>query len=323
LVKKHLINNNAKMLLALIDKKSNPKTQALTVRPDSSLAENTLFTGAAHEPSMISELSKEIISADRIDFLISFIKWSGLRLLMKALESFTTRGGKLRVITTSYLGATDFKAVDLLSKLPNTEIRISYDTERTRLHAKTYVFWRETGFSTVYIGSSNISQAAMTSGLEWNIKLSEYDSGDILDKVNATFESYWNNHEFTPFIHGLDADRLRKALKSERFPSDDEKNHFAFNFDITPYYYQQEILDKLKAERELHHSYKNLLVAATGTGKTVIAAFDYRDFRKQNPGKPNRVLFVAHRKEILEQSRDCFRAILKDYNFGSLLVGKH
>ncbi len=322
LVKKHLINNNAKMLLALIDKKSNPKTQALTVRPDSSLAENTLFTGAAHEPSMISELSKEIISADRIDFLISFIKWSGLRLLMKALESFTTRGGKLRVITTSYLGATDFKAVDLLSKLPNTEIRISYDTERTRLHAKTYVFWRETGFSTVYIGSSNISQAAMTSGLEWNIKLSEYDSGDILDKVNATFESYWNNHEFVPFIHGLDADRLRKALKSERFPSDDEKNQFAFNFDITPYYYQQEILDKLKAERELHHSYKNLLVAATGTGKTVIAAFDYRNFCKQHPGKP-RLLFVAHRKEILEQSRDCFRAILKDYNFGSLLVGKH
>jgi superfamily II DNA or RNA helicase len=322
-VKKHLIHNDGKMLLALVDKKNIQINQAPPVRPDTSLAENALFTGALQEPSMITELGKEIFSADRIDFLVSFIKWSGLRLLMNALDQFTARGGKLRVITTSYLGATDFKAVDLLSKLSNTEVRISYDTERTRLHAKTYVFWRDTGFSTVYIGSSNVSQAAMTSGLEWNIKLSEYDSRDILDKVNATFESYWHNHEFIPFIPGLDADRLRRALKSERFQSDDEKNQFAFNFDINPYYYQQEILDKLKAERELHHSYKNLVIAATGTGKTVMAAFDYRNFCREHNKNPNRLLFVAHRKEILEQSRDCFRVILKDNNFGSLLVGRY
>ena len=82
-------------------------------------------------------------------------------------------------------------------------------------HAKTYVFWRDTGFSTVYIGSSNISESATTSGLEWNIKLSEYDSGDILEKIRATFEGYWNNPEFTPFIAALDSERLRKALRSE------------------------------------------------------------------------------------------------------------
>ncbi|MHB8076696.1 DUF3427 domain-containing protein [Desulfosporosinus fructosivorans] len=324
-VKSFLIQQDAQMLLSLVDKKANRQTALLgsekIVRPDTSISENSLFTGAVHEPSMVSELKKEILSSHRIDFLVSFIKWSGLRLIINELTQFTANGGKLRVITTSYLGGTDFKAVEQLSKLSNTEIHISYDTERTRLHAKTYVFWRDTGFSTVYIGSSNISESAMTSGLEWNIKLSQNDSGDILEKIRATFEGYWNNPEFTPFIAAIDSERLRNALKSERRTSQDEAGTVAFNFDIKPYYYQQEILDKLKAEREVHNSFKNLVVAATGTGKTVIAAFDYRDFCRANPGKPNKLLFVAHRKEILSQSLACFRGILKDLNFGSMMVG--
>ncbi len=324
-VKSFLIEQDAQLLLSLVDKKANRQTALMDaekiVRPETSISENSLFTGAVHEPSMVSELRKEILSSHRIDFLVSFIRWSGLRLIINELARFTANGGKLRVITTSYLGATDFKAVEQLSKLTNTEIHISYDTDRTRLHAKTYVFWRDTGFSTVYIGSSNISESAMTSWLQWNIKLSQYDSGDILEKIRATFEGYWNSPEFTTFIPQLDSERLRKALKSERRISQDEQGSVVFNFDIKPYYYQQEILDKLQAERKVHHSCKNLIVAATGTGKTVIAAFDYRDFCRANPNKPNRLLFVAHRKEILSQSMACFRGILKDLNFGSMMVG--
>ncbi len=325
LVRDHLVNQDARLLLAIADKKESLPARndgaSPIVRPDTSIAENSLFTGAAHEPSMVSELKKEILSSDRIEFLVSFIKWSGLRLIIQELATFTQRGGQLRVITTSYLGATDYKAIQQLSALPNTEIRISYDTERTRLHAKTYVFWRDSGFSCAYIGSSNISEPAMTSGLEWNIKLSEYDSRDILKKIQVTFASYWNSHDFIRFIPELDGERLRQALKSERGHSQDEEGRFAFNFDITPYYFQQEILDKLKAERDIHDSYRNLVVAATGTGKTVVAAFDFKRFVREHPGQPNRLLFVAHRKEILQQSRDCFRAILNNYNFGSMLVG--
>jgi len=324
-VKDFLVRQDAQMLLSLVDKKADKQrtlsARGKSIRPETSLAENSLFTGAVHEPNMFSELQKEILSCHRIDFLVSFIKWSGLRLIINELRRFTENGGHLRVITTSYLGATDYKAIEQLSKLTNAEIHISYDTERTRLHAKTYIFWRDTGFSTVYIGSSNMSESAMTSGLEWNLKLSQYDAGDILEKIRATFEGYWNNPEFTPFIPQIDAERLRQALRSERRNSQDEDHTLTFNFDIQPYYYQQEILDKLKAEREIHNSYKNLVVAATGTGKTVIAAFDYRDFCRKNPHKPNRLLFVAHRKEILSQSLACFRGILKDLNFGSLLVG--
>src|ERR1035438_9482208 len=103
-------------------------------------------------------------SADSMDVLISFIKWSGLRLLMRGFEELSQRGGQIRIITTSYMGASDAEAIEWLARQVNTTVRVSYDTDRTRLHAKAYYFHRNTGFSTAYIGSANLSQAAMTSG---------------------------------------------------------------------------------------------------------------------------------------------------------------
>ena len=288
-------------------------------KPKTPLSVGSLLTATSGDPSLVSQLKKEILHADRIDMLVSFIKWSGIRIIKDELEEFT-KHGKLRVVTTSYLGATDLKAIQFLLNLPNTDVKVSFDTKRTRLHAKAYIFHRESGFGCSYIGSSNISNPAMTDGLEWNVKVCQYESEHLWEKINATFETYQLAKEFDQ-ISCDDLPRLDNALNQERKPSESsQSNHLAF-FDIKPYPYQQEILDKLEAERTLHNRSKNLVVAATGTGKTVIAAFDFKRF-SSTPNR-SRLLFVAHREEILTQSRSVFRNILRSQNFGELWVGSH
>ena len=308
-----------KFLLQSLEKRRNKVKPTKWETPTTSLTRSFLFTNSKKDTSIVSELMKEISSSDSMDMLVSFIKYSGLRLIYPCLEKFTSRGGKLRIITTTYMGATDPKACEMLSKLKNTEIKISYNVKETRLHAKAYIFHRNSGFSTAYVGSSNLSHAAIADGLEWNMKVTQQDLPHILDKMKTTFEIYWNSDEFVPFQES-DAEKLKEAIDRERGKGKEKEP--SFFVDVTPYPYQQGILDALQTEREEKGRYKNLVVAATGTGKTLISAFDYRRFAKARK-EGAKLLFIAHREEILKQSIAAFRQVLKNDTFGELAVGNH
>ena len=274
-------------------------------RPLTPLRDTVLMTNARGEPSVGRELLAEIASADRIDLVCAFIRWTGIRELLPALRHHVQSGLELRVITTTYTGTTEPRALEALHALGG-QVKVSYDTSTTRLHAKAWLFHRSNGHSTVYIGSSNLTFSAQVTGLEWNVRAAQQSNPGLVGKFGATFSSYWANPQFEAF----DVDRFRVAQKRL------ERNDVDLTpFDIQPYPFQRQILEKLQVDRSRGYPH-NLVVAATGTGKTVMAGLDYRLLKDQLPRA--RLLYVAHRKEILEQSRTMFRHILRDGAFGEL-----
>ncbi|MCG9767296.1 DUF3427 domain-containing protein [Pseudoalteromonas piscicida] len=319
----NLLAGQGKILTALYEIE-NPvaadlKKYVEDIFPLTGLTQSELFCGSNAGLSLESELKREIRSSDKIYWLVSFIKWAGIRIFKNELEEFTRSGKQLKVITTSYMGATDAKAVEFLASLPNTEVKLSYNTQRERLHAKSYLFLRDTGFHTGYIGSSNLSHSALTSGLEWNLKITSQEIPHIIERSINTFESYWNSREFEVFDGQVKArEKLNIALKNAKMGGVQEPNHY---FEIKPFTHQQEILEQLEVERALHKRFKNLVVAATGTGKTLISAFDFAKFLKHKPDA--NFLFIAHREEILKQARQAYRGVLKNSTFGELWVSNY
>ena len=287
-----------------------------TIRPISGFRVSNLFTGGSSALSLGEEIRREIASADEICFIVSFLKVSGVRILLDDLKRFCSREStRLRIITTTYCGATQGKAIEQLATLPNTEIRISYNTDIERLHAKSYIFVRNSGMNTAYIGSSNLSKSAQTEGLEWNMRVTSVENPHIIKTALATFEMYWNSPNFEDFrIGGIE--KFNKEIHRNIFHS--ETSDFVYQrYTLLPH--QKQILDKLRVEREDRDNYRNLIVAATGTSKTVISAFDYQEFARTHSRA--RILFTAHREEILRQSLNTYRSVLQDANFGTLWVG--
>jgi superfamily II DNA or RNA helicase/HKD family nuclease len=290
-------------------------------RPATPFSDAALMTNARNEPTLAAELRAELLSADHVDLLCAFVKWQGLRLLENQLLELRRRGIPLRVITTTYLGATDARALDALVNEFGADVRVNYETDRTRLHAKAWLLRRNTGFHTAYVGSSNLSHAALIDGLEWNVRLSAMSTPHLLEKFRATFDSYWENREFEFYRPSEDGDRLRAALETASGSrSRDGITVTLSGLEVHPKPFQAEILEELDAERTIHDRHRNLIVAATGTGKTVIAALDYRRLTRDIYGRELTLLFVAHRKEILLQSRRMYQEVLTDPAFGELLV---
>jgi len=281
-------------------------------RPLTPLRDTVLMTNARDQPSVGREIEAEIDSADRIDIVLAFIRWTGIRSLLPHLRRHVEAGKPLRIITTTYTGSTELRALKALADLgPSAQVKVSYDTSTTRLHAKAWLFERDTGLSTVYIGSSNLTFSAQVSGLEWNVRASQRSNPELISAFSRTFGTYWAD----PHFESLDPERFERATRAVN-----GNDSIVTPFDIEPYPFQRQILERLRVERGEGRP-QNLIAAATGTGKTIIAALDYRHLRTELDRA--RLLFIAHRSEILEQGRGMFRHVLRDGSFGELWVGDH
>lgn len=304
--------------------------------PATGLRHPWLFTSARADPSLLNELRAELRNVDRVDILVSFITWSGVRKLLDVLTQVTALDAngqpktKFRILTTTYIGATEVRAVDAFAKLPGVELRISLDGRRTRLHAKAWIFHRRTHFGTAFVGSANLSESALIGGIEWTVKFAQASGSSLFTAAVANFETLWNDREFQPYDpnDAQHREALTRALAEERGRG--KKQGAAANgnvvaiqtwFDLQPKSYQQEMLDRLAAERRLGRR-RNLVVAATGTGKTVVAAFDYLRLKNEEGTAP-KLLFIAHQSQILAQALSTFRQVLREPAFGELLDGNN
>ena len=297
-----------RVLIALLQRLPDGRPQAIP-RPLTPLLDTTVFTNAPGEPAVGHELRAEVPSADAIDVVMAFVRWSGVRPLVDALRRHCEAGKPLRVLTTTYTNSTEQRALDELVRL-GAQVEVSYDTSSTRLHAKAWIFHRESGYSTAYIGSSNLTHSAQVLGLEWNVRVSAARNRDAVAKMSAVFTSYWESRDFVAY------DSAEFAQRTQELPVADITLLSPIELELRPF--QEALLEQVVLARHQGH-HRNLLVAATGTGKTVIAAVDYARLRTKLTR--SRLLFVAHREEILDQSRATFRYALRDAAFGEKWVG--
>ena len=304
-------NEPASILHAVLRRNPDgtPRPMAAPLIP---VLDTTLLTNAPGEPTLWSQLRSEVESADSIDVVMAFIRRSGIAPLLDSLRRHCSEGRGLRVLTTTYTDSTERRALDQLAEL-GADVRASYDLSSTRLHAKAWVFRRNSGLSTVYVGSSNLTHSAQVTGLEWNVRASAARNPGVIDKFTAVFDSYWASGDFVPYEPGQFEQERERAVQSDSGP------HVILSpIELRPHPFQERLLELLELSRQNRH-HRNLLVAATGTGKTVMAALDYAALQDRLPRA--RLLFVAHREEILDQSLATFRYALRDPSFGEKWVG--
>jgi superfamily II DNA or RNA helicase/HKD family nuclease len=320
----YIVMDDAPVLSGVLDEPSNRQGIVSIQQPLVPLSQSALLVNGQGQPSIGQELRRELTSVNNVDVIISFLKFSGLKIIVKELEGVIARGGNVRVLTTTYMGATERKAIDRLCEI-GANVKISYDGTGTRLHAKAWILKRDSGSTTGYVGSSNLSSAAMTFGAEWNLRVSNSEQPHIINDLRRIFEETWADSEYSTYVPGKDSEKLDQALmKASQWGSGKKEQDGSdlsvvyAGIEIEPRLFQQEVLDALESERMIHGRFNNLVVMATGTGKTVVSALDYK--RLLMSGEVKSLLFIAHRQEILKQSRNVFRAVLKSGTFGEMFV---
>lgn len=256
------------------------------------------------------QLLKSFQKAESVDIIVSFLMESGVNMLIKHLGNALKRGAKIRILTGNYLGITQPSALYLIKRKLGNQIDLRFYNEKNRsFHPKSYIFHYE-DYSEIYIGSSNISRSALTSGIEWNYRFRSTTDPESYDKFYETFEDLFQNHSIA-----IDDEELRKYSKNwhkpavskdlERYDAESEDEKVKELFE--PRGAQIEALCTLEHTRA-EGARRALISAATGVGKTYLAAFDSEKYK--------RVLFVAHKEEILRQAANSFKNVRKSDDYG-------
>lgn len=257
------------------------------------------------------QLINGLKQADSVDIVVSFLMESGVRMLLSELENAFKRGAKIRILTGNYLGITQPSALYLIKHKLGKQVDLRFYNEKNRsFHPKSYMFhYKE--YSTIYIGSSNISRSALTSGIEWNYRFSSKTDPQNYEKFYNTFLDLFENHSVV-----IDDDELKRYSKNWHRPAvskdldkydlqDSETSNNIVLFE--PRGAQIEALCALENTRA-EGARRALVQAATGVGKTYLAAFDSKKYE--------RVLFVAHREEILKQAAESFKNVRNSEDYG-------
>lgn len=257
------------------------------------------------------QLINSLKQADSVDIVVSFLMESGVRMLLGELDNALKRGAKIRILTGNYLGITQPSALYLIKHKLGEQVDLRFYNEKNRsFHPKSYMFhYKE--YSTIYIGSSNISRSALTSGIEWNYRFSSKTDTQNYEKFYNTFVDLFENHSVV-----IDDDELKRYSKNwhrpavskdlDRYDLQDSKisNNIVL---FEPRGVQIEALCSLENTRA-EGARRALVQAATGVGKTYLAAFDSKKYE--------RVLFVAHREEILKQAAESFKNVRDSDDYG-------
>ena len=253
--------------------------------------------------------------ANSVDIIVSFLMESGVKMLLEELESALQRGARIRILTGNYLGITQPSALYLLKQKLGDRIDLRFYNDKNRsFHPKAYIFHYDK-HSDLYIGSSNISRSALTSGIEWNYRFSSITDPVNYDKFFHTFEVLFENHSVV-----IDEEELKRYSKNWHRPAvskdldlyeiaehEDDSDDTKVRMIYEPRGAQIEALCALENTRA-EGATRALVTAATGVGKTYLAAFDSLGF--------DRVLFVAHREEILNQAAISFKNVRNSDDYG-------
>ena len=263
--------------------------------------------------NLLNELTKAIDECERFYFSVAFINYSGLQLLLDAFKEAEKKEVTGKIITSTYLNFTEAKALKKITDFTNVELKVFVTDREIGFHTKAYIFEYKDYYK-VIIGSSNITQSALKSNIEWNVEVIAKDDTVFIQDVLKEYDHLWNSsveaddefiRRYEEFLHSLSTFQAKKQMIYENAEY------------IVPNRMQKQAVENLDRIRSFGEK-KALVVAATGTGKTYMSAFDVKSYN------PKRLLFIVHREEILKKAKETFEKLIpnKGLTFG-LLTGNH